>query len=136
MPAGPRGVVSPIAPQLRAIPKSSKNPGAAMALCEHLARPEYTAAYYADAIYGPVLQNETTLGVFNGKDPILAGLLDLVRRGTAPGAPDVFNAAYADVMNTFLIPKMIQRVVVDHWDFDRTMDETQSQIQATYNKYG
>ena len=136
LPAGPLGVVSPIAPQLRVIPKTSKNPDAAKALCEYLANPAYTEAYYANAIYGPVLQNETSLTLFNGKDPILAGLLDLVRKGTAPGAPDVYNAAFADVMNTFLIPKMIQRVVVDRWDADRAMDEAQGQIQATYNKYG
>jgi multiple sugar transport system substrate-binding protein len=47
----------------------------------------------------------------------------------------VYNAAFADVYNNFLIPKMIQRVVVDRWDFDRAMDEAQVQIQATYNKY-
>lgn len=135
LPGGPLGVISPISPQLRAIPTTSKNPEAAKALCEYLARPEYTEAYYKDAIYGPVLQHETALSVFNGKDPILAGLLDLVRKGTAPGYPDVYNAAFADVMNNYLIPKMIQRVVVDRWDFDKAMDEAQAQIQATYNKY-
>jgi multiple sugar transport system substrate-binding protein len=122
-------------PQLRSIPKSSKNPEAAKALFEYLAQPEYTQAYYTDAIYGPVLQNEMQLSVFNGNDPILAGLIDLVKNGTAPGYPDVYNAAYADVYNNFLIPKMIQRVVADRWDFDRAMDEAQAQIQATYNKY-
>jgi multiple sugar transport system substrate-binding protein len=58
-----------------------------------------------------------------------------VKKGTPPGYPDVYNAAFADVYNNFLIPKMIQRVVVDRWDFDRAMDEAQAQIQATYNKY-
>jgi multiple sugar transport system substrate-binding protein len=135
LPAGPLGVISPMDPQLRSIPKSSKNPEAAKALFEYLAQPEYTQAYYADAIYGPVLQNEMQLDVFNARDPILAGLLDLVKKGTPPGYPDVYNAAYADVYNNFLIPKMIQRVVVDRWDFDRAMDEAQAQIQATYTKY-
>ncbi|MBV9811585.1 MAG: hypothetical protein JO326_02470, partial [Acetobacteraceae bacterium] len=135
LPAGPQGVISPIGPQLRVIPKTSKNPDAAKDLFAALARPEYTGSYYADAIYGPVLANEMQLKVFNGTDPILAGLLDLVKKGTAPGYPDVYNAAYADVYNNFLIPKMIQRVVVDRWDADRAMDEAQAQIQATYDKY-
>jgi hypothetical protein len=30
---------------------------------------------------------------------------------------------------------MIQRVVVDHWDADRAMDEAHSRIQAIYDKY-
>jgi len=135
LPAGPSGVVSPIAPQLRVIPKTSKNPEAAKDLFMALAKPSYTESYYANAIYGPVLTNEMQLKVFNGTDPILAGLLDLVKKGTAPGYPDLYNAAYADVYNNFLIPKMIQRVVVDRWDADRAMDEAQAQIQATYDKY-
>jgi multiple sugar transport system substrate-binding protein len=118
------------------IPKTSRNPDAARALFEHLAQPDYTAAYYANAIYGPVLQNETKLAVFDGKDPILAGLLDLVLHGTAPAYPDVYNAAYADTYNNFVVPKMIQRVVVDRWDADRAMDEAQGRIQAIYDKYG
>ncbi len=70
-------------------------------------------AYYEAAIYGPVLQNQATFAAFDGKDQILAGLLDLVRNGTAPAYPDVYNAAYADAFNNFIIPKMAQRVVID-----------------------
>ena len=135
LPAGPKGVVSPINTQLRAIPRTSRNPDAAKALFEHLARPEFTAAYFGAAIYGPVLQDQTKLAVFDGKDPILAGLLDLVQRGTAPGYPDVYNTAYADAWNNFVVPRMIQRVVIDSWDLDRAMDEAQRQTQAIYDKY-
>ncbi len=135
LPSGPKGVVSPIAPQLRAIPKSAKNPDAAKALIEHLAQPAFMSAYFASAIYGPVLQDQTKLSVFDGKDPILAGLLDLVRHGTAPGYPDIYNTAYADAWNNFVVPRMIQRVVIDNWNFDRAMDEAQTQTQAIYDKY-
>ena len=62
----------------------------------------------------------------DGKNLILAGLLDLVQKGTAPGYPDVYNAAYADAWNNFIVPRMAQRVVIDHWDFDRAMDEAQA----------
>ncbi len=135
LPAGPKGTVSPIAPNLRAIPKAGKNPNAARDLIEHLSQPKFLAAYYAEAIYGPVLQDQAKFSVFDGKDPILAGLIDLVQRGTAPGYPDVYNAAYADAWNNFVVPRMIQRVVIDAWNFDRAMDEAQSQTQAIYDKY-
>lgn len=135
LPAGPKGVVSPIAPNLRAIPKTAKNPEAAKALIEHLSQPAFMGAYFGSAIYGPVLQDQTKLGVFDGKDPILAGLLDLVRRGTAPGYPDLYTPAYADAWNNFVVPRMIQRVVVDSWNLDRAMDEAQTQTQAIYDKY-
>ena len=135
LPAGPKGVVSPIMPNLRTIPKTSKNPEAAKALIEHLAQPDFMNAYYQTAIYGPVLQNQAKFAAFDGKDPILAGLLDLVQRGTAPGFPDVYNVAYSDVLNNYLVPKMIQRVVIDNWSFDRAMDDAQTAIQAIYDKY-
>lgn len=135
LPGGPKGVVSPINPNLRAIPKSSKNPDAARALLEHLAQPAFMDAYYASAIYGPVTMAQAKFAIFGGRDPILAGLLDLVQKGTAPAFPDVYNAAFADTQTNFLVPKMIQRVVIDSWSFDRAMDEAQGQIQAIYDKY-
>ncbi len=135
LPAGPKGTVSPTDPNVRAIPKASKNPDAARALLEHLAQPEFMSAYYAEAIYGPVLQGQSTFKTFGPQDAIHSGLLDLVQRGTAPAFPDVYNAAYADAYNNFVVPKMIQRVVIDSWDFDRAMDEAQKQTQAIYDKY-
>ena len=56
LPGGPKGVISPIQPQLRVIPKSSQNQDTAKALLEFLAQPDFMKAYYAEAIYGPVLQ--------------------------------------------------------------------------------
>lgn len=135
LPAGPKGVVSPLAPQLRAVPKTSKNPDAAKALIEFLSGPDFLSKYYESAIYGPVLADQSKFKAFDGSDPIHAGLLDLVKNGTAPGAPDVYNTAYADVSNNFIVPKMVQRVVIDGWDFDKAMDEAQAQTQAIYDKY-
>jgi multiple sugar transport system substrate-binding protein len=134
LPAGPRGVVSPINPNVRAIPRGSKNPAAARELIAHLANPQFANAYFADAIYGPVLKGQAKLASFTGNDPILGGLLDLVERGTAPGAPDVYNAGFADAWANFVVPRMIQRVVVDSWEFDRAIDEAQGAIQAIYDR--
>ena len=64
-----------------------------------------------------------------------AGLLDLVKTGTAPGAPDVNNAAYADFNSNFLVPKMIQRVVIDGKTTEEAIDEAQKQGEAIYAKY-
>ena len=136
LPGGVAGVISPYQPQVRAVPKTSRNPEAAKALIEHLSGPDVAQEYFSSAIYGPVLQAQAKFGVFDGHDPILAGLLDLAQHGTAPGYPDVYNAAYADMWNNFVVPRMIQRVVIDNWDANRAMDEAQSQTQAIYDKYG
>jgi multiple sugar transport system substrate-binding protein len=136
LPAGPRGVVSPVSNVVRSIPRSSRNPEAARELIEHLAQPEFMNPYFENAIYGPATQAQASLPAFRGgNNPILGGLLDLVQKGTAPGAPDVYNAAFADAWANFVIPRMIQRVVVDNWDFDRAMDQAQTATQAIYDKY-
>jgi multiple sugar transport system substrate-binding protein len=135
LPGGPIGVISPMDPQLRAIPKTSRDVDTAKALLEYLTNPTFLNEYYKVAIYGPVLQAQAKLAAYTSGDPILAGLLDLVEKGTAPGYPDVYNAAFADAMNNFVVPKMIQRVVIDGWDFDRAMDESQTRTQEIYDKY-
>ena len=136
LPGGVAGVISPYQPQVRAVPKTSRNPDAAKALIEHLSGPEVAQDYFSSAIYGPVLQAQARFGVFDGHDPILAGLLNLAQHGTAPGFPDVYNAAYADMLNNYVVPRMVQRIVIDNWDAGRAMDEAQGQTQAIYDKYG
>lgn len=135
LPAGPKGTISPITPQSRAITKSSTNQDEARALIEHLSQPEFMNDYFNVAIYGPVLKSQEKLAAFDGQNTILTGLLGLAQTGTAPAYPDVYNAAFADLYSNFIIPKMCQRVCVDGWDFDRAMDEAQTQGQAIYDKY-
>ncbi|HEV2514351.1 MAG TPA: extracellular solute-binding protein [Devosia sp.] len=135
LPAGPKGQITPITPQARAITKGSVVQDEAKALLEHLSNPEFMNAYFNVAIYGPVLKNQEQLQAFDGTNSILTGLLGLAKAGTAPAYPDIYNAAYADVSSNFIVPKMAQRVVIDSWDFDKAMDEAQSSAQAIYDKY-
>lgn len=135
LPGGPKGIISPINPQLRSIPKTSGNVDAAKALIEHLADPEFMNEYFKVAIYGPVLQAQRRLPAFTSDDPILRALLGLSETGTAPGFPDAYNPAFAEFMNNYIVPKMCQRVVSDNWDFDRAMDEAQTQGERIYDKY-
>ena len=135
LPGGPKGVVSPIDVQLRAISKGSPLQDEAKALLEHLSSPEFMNAYFNVAIYGPVLQAQEQLQAFDGTNSILVGLLGLAKNGTAPAYPDVNNAAFADLSSNFLIPKLAQRVVVDGWDFEKAIAEAQTQGQAIYDKY-
>jgi len=134
LPRGPKMLVSPSTPVFRAVPKSGKNIDAAKALLAYLANKEFTQKYYPLAIYGPVLQDETSYDLFK-TDPVHVGLADLAVNGTAPAFPDVSNTAYADFNNNFLVPKMIQRVVIDNYDLDRAMDEAQKAGDAIYAKY-
>ncbi len=105
-------------------------------LLEHLSNPEFMNAYFNVAIYGPVLKSQE-----QPRTPSTAptrsstGLLGLAKNGTPPAYPDVYNAAYADFSSQLHHPQDGQRVVVDGWDFDKAMDEAQTQGQAIYDKY-
>jgi multiple sugar transport system substrate-binding protein len=126
--------LQPYGPNVRAIPVTSDKKELAKDLFKYLADPEFMAEYYANAIYGPVLQNQVDFPVF--KDSVIhVGLLDVAQNGTPPGFPDVDNPAYAEFGSNFLIPKMIQRVVVDNLSIDDAVKETQAACQLIYDKY-
>lgn len=133
LPSGPVMQVSPINPNVRAIPNTSRDPDAAKALIEYLANPAFMESYLNVAIYGPALNEYGSFAIF--QEPVHAGLLNLVENGSAPGAPDVYNTAYADFSANFIIPKMVQRVVVDGMSIDDAIAEAQEQGQLIYDKY-
>jgi multiple sugar transport system substrate-binding protein len=135
LPAGPKGIISPIGPNMRAISASSKNIDTAKALVEFLANPDFMQQYFAVAIYAPVLKSQAAFPAYDGSNQVLSGLKDLVESGTPPGYPDVSNTAYNEVNANFLIPKMVQRVVIDNYDFDKAISEAQTAAQAIYDKY-
>ncbi|CAN5648412.1 sugar ABC transporter substrate-binding protein [soil metagenome] len=134
LPAGPVLHISQTAPQNRAI-SANGNVDAAKALIEALSAPEIMGEYFTNAIFGPVLKAQATLDAFNSDDPVKIGLRELAENGTPPASPDVYNTAYGDLSANFIIPKMIQRVVIDGYDFDQAMDEAQTQGQTIYDKY-
>ncbi len=134
LPAGPKLQLQPYGPNVRAIPVTSRYKDLAKDLLMYLADDEFMKEYYANAIYGPVLNSQVDFPVFK-ESPIHVGLLDVAKNGTPPGFPDVDNPAYAEFNANFLIPKMIQRVVVDNVSIDDAVKETQAACQAIYDKY-
>jgi multiple sugar transport system substrate-binding protein len=133
LPAGPVMTVAPIGPNVRSIPIGTEDVETASALIEFLQQPEFLAEYYKVAIYGPVMKDQESMEAWS--IPVLSGQKDLVTSGTAPGYPDVDNTALADFGANFIVPKMIQRVVVDGRTIDEAMDEAQQQGEAIYAKY-
>jgi multiple sugar transport system substrate-binding protein len=134
LPSGPKMQVAPQGPNLRVIPTTSRFKDQAKDLLAYLADDEFMKAYYAAAIYGPVLNSQTSFSVFKD-DPVHQGLLDLALNGTPPAFPDVNNAAFAEYQTNFLTPKMIQRIVVDNKSIDDAIKETQAACQAIYDKH-
>ncbi len=133
LPAGPMGTISPLGPNVRSIPTTSRQPDAARALCQFLAEQGFAEEYFNSAIYGPVLQDQRGFQIFTTE--VHGALLGLVENGTAPAAPDVFNAAFTEVSTTFAIPRMVQRMVVDGQSIDETLAQAQTEIEGIYARY-
>ncbi|MEN9938807.1 MAG: hypothetical protein RLZZ387_5386 [Chloroflexota bacterium] len=134
LPAGPTMRVAPQGPNFRVVPSTSRFKEEAKDLIAYLAEDDFMREYYAKAIYGPVLEGQREFPIFT-ESPVHQGLLDLALNGTPPGFPDVNNAAFAEFQTNFLVPKMIQRIVVDKRSIDDAVAETQSACQAIYDKY-
>jgi multiple sugar transport system substrate-binding protein len=134
LPGGPKMTLQPYSPNVRAIPVTSDKKDLAKDLFKYLADPAFMTEYYANAIYGPVLQNQVGFPVF--KDSVIhVGLLDVAQNGTAPAFPDINNPAFNEFTSNFPIPRMIQRVVVDNLSIDDAIKETQGACQLIYDKY-
>lgn len=134
LPSGPVMRIASQGPNFRTISAKSQFKEQAKDLFEYLSQPEFLREYYANAIYGPVLESSKDFPVFS-ESPVHIGLLDLALNGTPPGYPDVNNAAFSEYETNFLTPKMIQRIVVDNRSIDEAIAETQAACQAIYDKY-
>jgi multiple sugar transport system substrate-binding protein len=135
LPAGPKMRLAPLgAPNYRVIPVTSNFKEEAQDLFKYLAEDEFMQEYYFNAIYGPVAKSQVDFPIFK-EGPVHVGLLDLVLNGTPPAYPDVNNAAYQEFNQNFLIPRMIQRMVVDNLSIDDAVAETQKACQDIYDKY-
>ncbi len=134
LPGGPKMKLQPYGPNVRVIPTTSRFKDQAKDLLMYLADKQFMSDYYQNAIYGPVLKDQVDAPVFK-TSPVHVGLLDVALNGTPPAFPDVDNPAKAEFSGGFLIPKMIQRVVVDNKSIDDAIKETQGACQAIYDKY-
>jgi hypothetical protein len=47
----------------------------------------------------------------------------------------VFNDAWVEQMTNTTISRMLQRIVVDHWDRDKSFAEAISTLTKVYSKY-
>ena len=136
LPGGPVLRVAPSDAWLRAIPKSSKYPELGKDLIRNLAQIGQAKAYYAAAIYGPVLKQYNAFSFWRvSVDPARAGLFDLASNGTSSTFPDINNAAYSEFGSGFGMSQMVQRYLYGGKTANETIAQAQTTCQAIYDKY-
>lgn len=131
-PAGPKMKLAPFQFSVRGIMATTKDADGAKRLVERLISPEVMSKNYLVDNQGPVLNGQKSMEAF--KDVFLAGLLDMAENGTPIGYPDIVNTAWSEFNNQFVVPKMIQRVLVDKWSHEKALEEAHNVATDIYAK--
>jgi ABC-type glycerol-3-phosphate transport system substrate-binding protein len=84
--------------------------------------------------WAPVLKSYLPFEVWNSSDHKKA-LVGLAQQGNPLGYPDVFNDAWVEQMTNTTISRMLQRIVVDHWNRDKSFAEAVATLGKIYSKY-
>jgi ABC-type glycerol-3-phosphate transport system substrate-binding protein len=84
--------------------------------------------------WAPVLKSYLPFDVWNSSDH-KRSLVGLAQQGNPLGYPDVFNDAWVEQMTNTTISRMLQRIVVDHWNRDKSFAEAIGTLQKVYSKY-
>ena len=136
IPGGPVMRIAAVDASVRVIPAtaSEEKQELAMDLFKYLSEDEFMSEWLSVAINGPVLHDQVDFPVFTDS-PVHVGLLDTTLNGTAGTFPEVDNPAFAEVQSNFIIPGMVQRIVIDGLSIDDSIAETQAACQAIYDKH-
>jgi hypothetical protein len=69
------------------------------------------------------------------QQPGLAHWRAMVGRGHPFAAPGRMTVAAAEVLSTSLLARMMHRILVDHWEAEKAVEDAHQQAVAIYARY-
>jgi multiple sugar transport system substrate-binding protein len=136
VPAGPKGTVNQIDTWAYGAFKKTPYPDLAKGLLEYLMHP---------ANYDKIIQSTGGRWVpvykrlfdspFWKEKPAFAHFIKMAETGVPVSYAGSPTPAAGEVLNTHVIPKMIQRVLVENWEPAKALDECQKKIVEIYTRY-
>src|SRR2546427_13433 len=136
VPAGPKGAVNQIDTWAYGAFKKTPYPDLAKGLLEYFMQP---------ANYDKIIQSTGGRWVpvykrlfdspFWKEKPAFKHFIKMAETGVPVSYAGSPTPAAGEVLNTHLIPKMIQRVLVDNWEAARALDECHKRIVEVYARY-
>ena len=136
VPAGPKGTVNQIDTWAYAAFKKNPYPELAKGLLDYLMQP---------ANYDKIIQSTGGRWVpvykrlfespFWKEKPAFAHFIKMAETGVAVSYAGSPTPAAGEVLNTHVIPKMIQRVLVENWEAAKALDECQKKIAEIYVRH-
>ena len=133
-PQGPKQHVWDVTPASRSILKYTKQPELCKQfLLDSMAVPKMEKELSVSQ-WAPVLKSYLPFDVWESSGHKKA-LVNVANKGNPQAAPDVFNDAWVEQMTHTTISRMLQRMVVDKWDRDKSFAEAVDVLTKIYGKY-
>jgi multiple sugar transport system substrate-binding protein len=135
IPAGPAGSIAELSTDQWVFFKHNPYPEVAKGLAEYWMAPENLRVMIEEGggRWGPPYK-----GMYDSefwKRPVFQHWRVMLEHGREFSSPGAMNAASGEVLTTYVIGRMIQRVLVESWAAEKAVEEAHKQIAEIYARY-
>jgi multiple sugar transport system substrate-binding protein len=135
IPAGPAGSIAELSTAEWILFKHNPYPEVAKGLAEYWMAPENLRVTIEEGggRWGPPYK-----GMYDSefwKRPVFQHWRTMLEHGQQFASPGTMSAASGEVYATFVLGRMIQRVLVENWDAEKAVEEAHKQVAEIYARY-
>src|SRR5499427_1902607 len=135
LPAGPAGAVEELTTAEWLLFKKNPYPEVAKGLAEYWMAPENLRVMIeeGDGRWGPPFKNMYDSKFW--KRPVFQHWRGMLERGRQFPAPGAMKPAAGEVLATYVIGRMMHRVLVESWNVEKAVVEAHKKVQDIYARY-
>jgi multiple sugar transport system substrate-binding protein len=135
IPAGPAGAIAELSTTAWVLFKHNPYPEVAKGLAEYWMAPENLRVMIeeGDGRWGPPYK-----GMYDSefwKRPVFQHWRVMLEGGREFSSPGTMNAAVGEVLATFVIGRMMHRVLVESWEAEKAVEEAHKKVAEIYARY-
>ena len=134
-PAGPAGAFETLGTQYWTLFKRNPYPEVAKGLVEYYMAPENLRVVIeeGDGRWGPPYRDMFASDFW--KRPVLTHWLKMLERGRHFASPGTAQPAVGEVASTYLIGRMMHRVLVESWEVEKAVEEAHKKVAEIYARH-
>jgi ABC-type glycerol-3-phosphate transport system substrate-binding protein len=134
-PAGPAGAFETLGSQYWVLFKHNPYPELAKGLAEYWMAPENLRAVIeeGDGRWGPPYRGMLASDFW--KRPALTHWLQMLERGQHFASPGTAQPAVGEVTSTYVIGRMMHRVLVENWEAEKAVEEAHKKVAEIYARH-
>src|SRR5215510_12783173 len=135
LPAGPAGAIEELTTAEWLLFNKNPYPEVAKGLAEYWMAPENLRVMIeeGDGRWGPPFKNMYDSKFW--KRPVFQHWRPMLERGRQFASPGTMNAASGEVLATYVLGRMMHRVLVENWDVEKAVVEAHKKVAEIYARY-